>query len=262
MMRVTLGQFEPLLGNKRKNLRVITRIMNEASREHADLVLFPELCLSGYFIQDADHDMAEPIDGESVRYIQRLCEELNVYTIFPWPELGRDGYIYNSACLISNEGSIIGKYRKVHLYDTEKDVFTPGTDFQVYETAIGRIGLMICFDLDFPESARILTQKNADIILTPTNNMEPYQVYQDVYLKSRSMENELPIALCNRVGQEREMICFGESAAYDAHGKQLLKMDSTEAVQSVDIPLHQERDLRLQYIQNREPKAYNQLMKN
>lgn len=260
-MRITLGQFEPVLGNKSENLKEIATIMNQASRQQADLVLFPELCLTGYFIQDVDHEMAEPIDGDSIQYIQKLCETLNVYTVIPWPELGEDGNIYNSTCLISNKGNIVGNYRKVHLYGTEKDVFTSGEDFQVFETAIGRIGIMICDDLDFPESARILNLQDADIILSPTNNMEPYQPYQDTYLKSRSMENELPIVLCNRTGHEWDLAFFGESAAYDAYGNQMIKLNSKESVETVTIPLHQERDWNLQYKQNRAPEAYRQLTK-
>ncbi|RYG71155.1 carbon-nitrogen hydrolase family protein [Lentibacillus lipolyticus] len=144
------------MGDKKANLQTITSIMEKASHERADLVLFPELSLSGYFIQDVNETMAEPIDGESIQYIRELCRRLDVHVVFPWPELGEAGKIYNAACLLSNKGDVIGNYREVHLYDTEKEIFTPGDTFKVFDTELGNIGMMICFDLDFPESARVL----------------------------------------------------------------------------------------------------------
>ncbi|WP_163969690.1 carbon-nitrogen hydrolase family protein [Oceanobacillus halotolerans] len=261
-MKVTLGQFEPSLGNKQANLNKITRIMEQASNEDSELVVFPELGLTGYFIQDVDSQMAEPIDGDSIRYIQQQCKHYNVHVVLPWPELSEDGRIYNAACLISNHGEIIGTYRKVHLYDKEKEVFTPGDDFFVFDSAIGKIGIMICFDLDFPETARTLQLKGADIIVSPTNNMEPYQVYQDTFLKSRSMENEIPIVLCNRVGGERDLTFFGESAAYDAFGRQVTKLRSSEKTETIEVGIHQPRDKQLQYRENRAPKLYGQLLKS
>lgn len=261
LMKLTFGQFEPQLGNKSENLKNITDIMKQASMQNSDIVLFPELCLTGYFLQDVDHLLTEPIDGPSIQYMQDLCEELNLYTVFSWAELGKDEKIYNSACLISNKGKVIGNYRKIHLYDTEKEVFTPGNKFHVFDTEIGKIGVMICFDLDFPESARILTLQGAEIILIPTNNMEPYQSYQDVYLPSRAMENEVPIALCNRIGRERELVYFGESAAYNSRGKQIIKLDRTvNIIQTIDIPLIEEKDPNLQYKQNRNPGSYIKLI--
>lgn len=260
-MKITLGQFNPQLGEKQKNLQMMTQIMERAADERSDLVLFPELCLSGYFIQDISEQLAEPIDGDSIHYMQHLCRSLNLYCLFPWAELAEDGTVYNSACLISNEGRIIGNYRKVHLYDTEKEVFTPGHEFHVFETELGRIGVMICFDLDFPESARILNLQEADIILIPTNNMKPYEVYQETYMRSRAMENELPVVICNRVGQERDYKYFGESAAYDSYGKQLIKMDGENSVRTVEIPLNQEQDKNLQYKENRMGSAYQELLR-
>ncbi|MFD2044597.1 carbon-nitrogen hydrolase family protein [Ornithinibacillus salinisoli] len=259
-MRVTFGQFDPVLGNKSNNVNQMIRIMEQASKEAADIVIFPELSLTGYFIQDVNTNLAEPIDGESIQIIQEKSRSLNVHTILPWPELADDGSVYNSACLISDTGVIIGTYRKVHLYGTEREVFAAGNEFNVFDTKLGRIGLMICFDLDFPESTRILNLKGADIVLSPTNNMGPYQHYHEVYLQSRAMENELPIASCNRIGRERELIFFGESAAYDAYGNRLIKLDNKAAIQTVEIPINEKRDPNLKYNENRSPKNYSELL--
>src|SRR5699024_10397394 len=111
----------------------------------------------------------------------------------------------------------------------------------------------------FPESARILHLKNADIILTPTNNMKPYDFYQNIYLQSRAMENELPVALCNRLGQERDLIYFGQSVIYDAFAKPLAKLDDTMVIQTVEVPLRQTKDPNLSYKQQRDPATYSLL---
>jgi len=258
-LKLTLGQFEPVIGDKQLNLRKMEEIMEQAAAEDSNLVLFPELSLTGYFIQDLKEEMAEPIDGESIQHMQTLCKKLRVYTVFSWPELGEDGLIYNSACLISDQGEIVGNYRKVHLYDREKEIFSPGDTFKVFDTDLGRIGIMICFDLDFPESARSLHAGGADIIVVPTNNFYPYARFQEAYLKARSMENELPVAICNRTGQEQDLVYFGESAAYDAHGYQLKKLDDTAHAATVEIPLNQEKDDKLSYKANRIPQAYRKL---
>lgn len=258
-MNITLGQFEPVIGDKSYNLSKMRDILENASNQGSDVVLFPELCLTGYFIQDLNKEMAEPIDGPSVNYMREMCKDLQLHAVFSWAELGEDGNIYNSACLISHEGELIGNYRKVHLYDREKEIFTPGDTFKVFQTIFGNVGIMICYDLDFPESARILNLKNADIILIPTNNFEPYEEYQETYLKSRSMENEIPVAICNRTGQEQELKYFGESSVYDAHGQRLLCLNHVDKTETVKVSLNQQKDDNLSYTQNRIPKAYARL---
>ncbi|WP_407270506.1 carbon-nitrogen hydrolase family protein [Radiobacillus sp. PE A8.2] len=260
-MKIALGQFQPVLGDKAKNLQSIKQQMEQAAEQKADLILFPELCLTGYFIQDATDNLAEPVNGESVKQVQKWSKELNLYAVFTWPELKDDGLVYNSASLISNTGDIVGIYRKVHLYDEEKLVFTPGERFKAFDTELGKIGLIICFDLDFPESIRSLKIDQADIVLCSTNNMEPYQDYQEAYLKSRSMENEIPVAICNRIGTERDLTFFGESAIYSERGKNYIKLAEHPVTKTVEVPIRLKTDPNLQYVNNRRPVSYQLLSK-
>ncbi|WP_027964604.1 carbon-nitrogen hydrolase family protein [Halalkalibacillus halophilus] len=259
-MRITIGQFQPGLGKKQENLLRIKETFQQAYKDSAELVLLPELSLSGYFIQDLDFSVAETIDGESITYIKKLCNTYNLYTLFSFPEKSEDGTLFNSTALISPRGKILTTYRKVHLYGTEKEVFTAGEEYKVIDTPLGRIGLMICYDLDFPEVARVLTLKGADLILVATNNMKPYQSYQEVFLKSRAMENEVPIVLCNRTGWEREFEFFGESAAYDAFGNKIVKLEEKEQISTFDLPLFQKRNVDLEYLENRQSKTYQKLI--
>lgn len=257
-MKVALGQFAAETGENKKNLDTIGQLMKQAAHQEADIILFPEFSLCGF---DPDNLFPEPVAGESVQQMRQWCEVLNIYSVFSMAERNADGNIYNSAILISNQGEIEGIYRKVHLYNDEKEVFTPGNSFKVFDTALGRIGLMICFDIDFPEAMRTLMLNHADIVLCPTNHMEPYQDYMETYLKSRSMENEIPLALCNRTGVERDYTFYGGSAIYDAFGRNDIKMGRESDLKVVDILTHQKTDLNLQYIDNRKPLSYQDIAK-
>lgn len=258
-LKLTLGQFEPIVGEKETNLQKMSNIMEQAAKDGSDLVLFPELCLTGYFIQDIAEDMAEPMDGPSIQQMKKLCADYQLHTVFSWAEQGDDGLIYNSACLISDEGNILGNYRKVHVYGRENEVFEKGDSFDVFDSKLGRIGIMICYDADFPEVARILALKGAEIILIPTNNFHPYGRYQRTYVKSRSMENELPVAICNRTGQEQELQYFGESAVYDAHGYELALLGDREESPTIDVPMDTAKDEQLNYLNNRMPSTFGTL---
>lgn len=257
-MKMALGQFGPELGNKEKNLDTMNRLMHKAAYQQADIILFPEFSICGY---DPNNPLPEPIPGESVRQMQAWCDECSIYSVFSMAERHQDGKIYNAAVLISNQGEIEGIYRKVHPYDDEKEVFTPGESFKVFETALGRIGIMICFDIDFPEAMRTLMLNHADIVLCPTNHMAPYQDYMATYLKSRSMENELPLAICNRTGAARGLTFFGESAIYDAFGRKVMIFDGDPDLQTAEVLTGQKTDPNLQYIDNRRPSCYQDIAK-
>nr|WP_281240994.1 carbon-nitrogen hydrolase family protein [Natribacillus halophilus] len=258
-MKVALGQFNPELGNKKQNLNKMNQLMKNAVEQNADLILFPELSLTGCNIHAKAKKLIEPVHGESMNQMQKWCKELKIYSVFAWPELGEDGKTYNSTCLISNQGEVLGVYRKVHPWGPEKQTFFAGDAFKVFDTEIGRIGLIICYDLDFPESMRTLKVNQADIILVSTANMKPYQAYQETYLKSRSMENEIPVAICNRTGFEGDSIYFGESAIYDAFGQNYIKMGEHTGIKTVNVPIKQNLDPELQYMKNRKPDSYRDI---
>lgn len=139
-----------------------------AAAAGARLIVLPELCASGYVLDpDGLAGLAEPADGPTVRGWADLADELGVFVVGGWCE--RDGdRIYNAAALVGPRG-VTGLYRKLHLFDREKDVFAPGDHgLPVVETAIGRIGLCVCYDLRFVEVARALALAGADVIAVPT----------------------------------------------------------------------------------------------
>jgi predicted amidohydrolase len=114
--------------------------------------------------------------------------------------------IFNTAVLIDPEGELVGLHRKVHLWSSERRYFRPGNEFPVFRIKIGRVGIGICYDLDFPETARILALSGAQIVFFPSAYMKPYERQADVYVQSRAAENGIYVAFSNRIGREGQRL--------------------------------------------------------
>jgi 5-aminopentanamidase len=248
-MKIAVAQFNPVLGDKKANLGKMIDYLKEAKGKEANLVVFPEMALTGYSVGERLHLLAESKDGESLRTLRSICKDLNMYALVSFPEKEETHY-YISSALITDEGTMAGIYRKTHLFHMENNYFKRGDRWPVFDTKLGRIGVMICYDLEFPEVSRLLRLNGAEIILVNTANMVPYENHQNIYMQSRALENELPVVICNRVGQEGSLDFFGRSMAVDQEGNILFMLGSEETVQTVDIQLNGHRDPKLDYTQN------------
>jgi len=196
-MRIVFVQFAPAFGQVRRNLGVIERLI---SGIRADLFVLPELCTTGYCFA-SKHEvrkLAEPMDGLSIKFLQRLSRERRAALVAGFAE--RDGgRFYNSAVLIGPEGQL-GLYRKTHLFWNEKRWFRPGdTGFQVFPLGNTKVGLMICFDWIFPEAGRTLALKGAQIICHPANLVLPHC---PASMPVRALENRVFTVTANRIGTE------------------------------------------------------------
>lgn len=261
MIRITVAQFSPKLGDKEQNLDKITECFEMASKQSSDILVFPELCLTGALVFDFIDDISEDLDDSpSVKYIQSKCNEFGIHGVFTFVEKIKNREYYNSAVLIDDTGKILGVYRKVHLFADESKSMTSGKDFPVFQTKLGKIAIAICFDLEFPETARILRLNGAEIIIAPTNNMLPYNEDQSIYARSRSKENQIPVVICNRIGKEKDYEFFGESIIVDAFGKPVLVLARNEEIVTVGVNLHATIDNTLGYIAHRQPDLYNKLI--
>ncbi|RJS60801.1 carbon-nitrogen hydrolase family protein [Bacillus sp. PK3_68] len=257
MIKIAIAQLRCELKKKEANLNRILQTIEEAKEKQADYVLFPELYLSGYALDEDLYSLAEPENGESIRRIQLQAKSSNVGAIVGFPELD-NSLLYNSALLIGKNGNILGKYRKVHLYHQEKQWFTAGDSFPVFSLPEGDVGLMITYDMEFPEASRILALKNAQLLLVLAANMLPYQHYQDAFLRARALENHIYIGAANMVGLDSENIFFGESQVVHPSGKTIYKGRNNEELPVLPINLkeiNREQGL-LNYLQNRRPDVY------
>ena len=218
MLRIALLQISPL-GSAEKNMQKGITWCRKASQEGADIALFPEMWSNGYNIYDrpAQEWMAEavPNDGSFVRAFQDTARDLGMAIGITFLEKYRSNP-RNSLTLFDRYGKKLFTYSKVHTcaFDAEKDL-TPGDGFHVavLDTACGPVktGAMICFDREFPESARILMLKGAELILVP--NACPMEINRLSQLRARAFENMTAIATCNYPGSVPD--CNGNSTVFD-----------------------------------------------
>lgn len=197
-MVVGYYQFNPAFGEKEENLERVKTVL--LSREY-DLVVLPEFFATGYqFVSHKEVDtLSENIpDGPTTVMLVEIAKKKSAYIVGGLPEV-EDGRYYNSAVIVGPDG-YIGNYRKSHLFFEEKLYFSPGnTGFRVFNTDMGKIGVMICFDWFFPEAARTLALSGAEIIAHPANLVLPYCPKG---MPIRCLENRVFAITANRIGAE------------------------------------------------------------
>ncbi|GAA2517281.1 carbon-nitrogen hydrolase family protein [Streptomyces longisporus] len=212
-MRTALLQSSGRPGSVGDNLKVLDAAAGRAAAAGALLLAAPEMFLTGYAIGDDIGRLAEPADGESADAIADIAGRHGLAIAYGYPE--RDGEtVFNSAQMISAEGIRLANYRKTHLFGCfERDHFTPGEQ-PVVQAEFGglTVGLMICYDVEFPENVRAHALAGTDLLVVPTAQMHPFQFVAESMIPVRAWENQLYVAYVNRVGQEGEFDFVGLSA--------------------------------------------------
>jgi predicted amidohydrolase len=260
---VAVVQFNPQVGveNRDANTRAVDERLDRAARAGANLIVLPELATTGYTFASREeaYAHAEPVPaGPTVEGWARFAAERGVYLVGCLPEL--DGVkLFDTAVLVGPEG-YIGKYRKTHLWNEEKLWFTPGDlGFPVFDTRIGRIGLLVCWDIWFPETARIVSQLGADIICVPTGWVwTPPPLYDAsgtcmaAYLTMTAAHaNNVFIATADRIGEERTSGFMGNSLIAGTNGWPIGRIAGPEE----DTIIYAEIDV----VQSRRAPIWNQL---
>lgn len=219
MVKVAIGQITPATGQKNVNLEKMKKFTIEAAEEGAKLVVFPELALTGYNCGDDFFDVAEAIPGDATRFFEELAIQYDIYITWGMPEKSLNGILYNAAALVGPEG-FVGKWRKNtlpgHATDQsgpgafpDRRYFKAGEDLNVFDTKIGKIGLLICYDLFFPELARMLTLQGAEIIIGISGSPAFEKDIFEPIVKVRAMENTVNLVYTNLVGKEGETEYWG-----------------------------------------------------
>jgi predicted amidohydrolase len=209
-MRTALLQSSGRPGSVVENLKVLDEAAGRAAA--AGLVAAPEMFLTGYAIGDDIARLAEPADGDSADAVAEIATRHGVAVVYGYPE--REGEtVYNSAQLISADGTRLANYRKTHLFGCfERDHFTPGEQPVVQADLNGlRVGLMICYDVEFPENVRAHALAGTDLLVVPTAQMHPFQFVAESVVPVRAFENQMYVAYVNRVGPEGEFEFVGLS---------------------------------------------------
>jgi predicted amidohydrolase len=224
--KIAVAQFDPQIGNIEHNRERIAHFLGEAARAGAKLVVFPECALSGYVFGSAEEAFpsTETVPGETTAMICELCRRYEVYAIVGLLE--RDGKnIYNSAFVAGPHG-LVTNYRKCHLPILGIDRFVAkGNEIPVIDLPFARIGVLICYDLRFPEAARSLALRGIDILILPTNWPQGAESSPEFLTRARSWENKIFVAACNRVGEERGTTFIGRSQIVGSDSKFLATAD-------------------------------------
>jgi predicted amidohydrolase len=234
-MRVGYVQFGPTFGCKGENCK---RVADFLSQVKADLVVLPELFSTGYLFESKEEllELAEDENGETFTFLKDLSRETRAAIVASVAER-EDGSCYNT-CLLCWDGEVRARYRKIHLFDREKELFTPGNlPFEVYDLGEVRIGLMVCFDWIFPESVRILALKGAQVVCHPSNLVLPYCPRAMI---TRCIENSVFAITTNRVGTEAraglELTFIGLSQIVGPRGEILTRAgEREEGLRVIDI---------------------------
>ena len=264
-------QMDVAIGQRDQNLAAMRTRLEQALAAGAELIVFPECTTTGYCFETKAEAMAvaEPMDGPSVQTVINWCREFSTFVIFGFLE-SDDQHLYNSLALVGPDG-LIGSYRKVHLPMLGVDRFTtPGDGFRVFETGELRVGLNICYDCSFPESARVLTLQGADLIALPTNWPPGSGATSDLIPSARAFENHVYFMAVNRVGTERGFDFIGKSKICDPKGNTLAFADHRDEqiiYADVDPSLARNKHLvsvpgqhEVHRINDRQPGAYGPIV--
>jgi len=220
---VALAQINCKVGDKKHNIDVMKKIVKEAKGKGASLVIFPELSLTGYVSRDLTYELAETIPGPSTHYMEEIAKKEKVHVVFGMLERSEkaSAVIYNTAVLLGPQG-FIGKYRKMHLPThsvfEEKRYFRQGYEAPVFETNIGKIGLMICYDVFFPELARLLRLQGSQLLICISASPSVRRTFFEVLTTARAIENTAFLAYVNLVGIENGLQFWGGSRLIASNG--------------------------------------------
>lgn len=263
MTRIAVGQMQPKILDKHENILRTKEILDKALEEDVEVLVLPELANSGYaFHSNLEVRLiADEIpDGEYCRILAEWSENSRMIVAGLCESDGK--HVYNSAVVFGN-GEYITTYKKINLFNRELDWFEPGqTEPPVFTFAGNRYGVMICFDWAFPEIARILALKGAQIILHPANLVLPY--CQNAMV-TRCIENRVFAATANRIGEERGLNFSGMSQIVNPSGEVIVRIPDGEiGLRYVDInPQKADNKMiteRNDVIRDRTPELYDRLV--
>ena len=249
---IALAQMK-MVDDQKTNLHKSLALLQQAAAKGADLILYPEVQLSKFFAQyprDEHHQMkALAEDDEVFSLFQNACRQ---YGIAASPNFytSLQGKPYDASFLIDSSGNMIGCQKMVHIAQAkqfyEQDYYTPSDDgFHVFDLNGIRIGIVVCFDRHYPESIRTEALQGAEVILIPTANTEaePMELFEQE-IRVQAFQNECYVLMCNRTGQEDQMLFAGESLGVNPDGSTLVKADEAEQLLFVSIDTDRVQEAR------------------
>lgn len=236
-MKLCIIQTTPVSGDNSlaSNLQSLAKAADQAAAEQADILITPEMFLTGYNIgAHAVRAAAQKSDGCMLQQVATLASTYKIAIVVGFPELATDGAVYNSVAFIDSSGETLCVYRKTHLFgEVDRAQFSAGAILNAPFTYNGwKIALAICYDIEFPEVARFYAQSGAELILTPTANMAPFFSVASNMVPVRAQENAIYVAYANYVGSEGAFNYCGLSCICGPLGEDIARaaLDTEELI--------------------------------
>lgn len=265
--KIALVQANFEFGEICANLQKTEKLVRLAANQGAKIICLPESFNQGYSVDNMKElvQKAEDINGKTLTKMTSLAKENEVYIIAPMFVKYKDGKCYNSAFLISDKGELIGSYSKTHLIEDEKGEYEAGDEYPVFETEYGKLGILICNDLCFVESARMLGVQNVDIIFVPAawRFIEDSVHWWEQMLRGHALNNQVFIAAANRIGPADDLFFAGETMVVGPDGfikKKLVFPEERVLIQEISSDeIKASKASNIEIIKNRKPKDYKGL---
>jgi (R)-amidase len=237
-MQVELAQLALIDGDVEHNTRKVIETIGRADRAGGtQLIVFPETTLVGFPTRESVADAAQSLDGPALTRVRKAAREAGVATAVGLAE--RDGaQFYNTTVLIDAAGDTVLRYRKTHLWASDVGVFTPGDRFTSCVWNGVTVGMLICYDIEFPETARAVAALDADLLIVTNGNMDPFGPVHRRAIVARAMENQMFALMVNRCGTGDDDLTFpGESALVDPFGDIVAAAGADETVLRAQLDL-------------------------
>ena len=287
ILKVALAQ-RASLHDRDSNMDALLADIRAAASAGAELILLPELHNSDYFCQleeTANFDLAEPVPGPSTARLAALAAETGIVIVASLFEKRAAGLYHNTAVVLDSDGSIAGKYRKMHIPDDpgyhEKFYFTPGDlGFRPIETSLGKLGVLVCWDQWYPEAARLMALAGAELLVYPTaigwdnrDDEEERQRQLDAWMtiqRGHAVANGLPVLACNRTGIEADpsgegpgIDFWGNSFVAGPQGELIARGGIENQLLLAEVPMQRSEEVRRiwPFLRDRRIDAYAELVR-
>ena len=259
-MKIACAQMDVRLGDPAYNFARAAALVKSAAEQGADVVMLPETWNIGFFPKKNLAELADP-DGESVRAaFSALAKERSVNIVAGSAATNRDGKVFNTACVFDREGACVAAYDKTHLFTPmgEHEYFTPGDHLCTFTLDGVKCGLIICYDLRFPELTRSLVLQGADLLFVPAEWPAVRVAHWQTLNRARAIENQIFLACCNGCGTAGETVCGGSSAIYDPWGEILAQAGAKEEIILADCDFSVKEKIResINVFRDRCPELY------
>jgi len=243
------------------DLQRLRALAVEAAGRGARLMVLPEAFTTGYNVPEVA-ERAQAAAGPWHEEIAEIARAADLAILYGYPELVGHS-VHNAAQLVDRDGRLLANYRKSHLYgEVDARTYSPGEgDFSVVDLDGVRVGILICYDVEFPESVRALALAGADLVAVPTALMRPYEVVTRTVVPTRAYENQVYVAYANRCGTEADLTYCGESCVVAPDGEVLARAGDAEELILADVDLARLAELRAEntHLRDRRPALYGAL---